>query len=463
MKHFLFAAALMVTASPMALAAGRDANDQSTLDLYRDVISYRSVEGRGGMQPLAQMLADRFVKGGFAEKDVHYLPMPNDTAALVVRYEGTDPSLKPVVLMAHMDVVEALPEDWERDPYTLIEEDGYFYGRGTMDNKEGVTVLTHNFLRLKAEGYKPKRTMIIAFSGDEETQMATTAALYTKHLNLTNAEFALNTDGGGGTMDEKGNPLGMSVQTGEKTYMSFTLSAKNPGGHSSQPRDDNAIYDLAEALVKLKAFRFPLKSNDTTVAFMKEMATRESGELATALAAFAKNPQDAKAAAVIWKYPSYVGITRTTCVATMLKGGHAENALPQTAVGTVNCRVFPGETVPEVKANIEKAIANNTAIEVTVLDDPAPSPVSPLREDVMGMVTASIHTQYPDVKITPYMAPYATDGKWSRLAGIPTYGVSGLFLGPDDDRSHGLDERVPAGSFFKSNAYWYDLLKRVGR
>ncbi|WCL53687.1 M20/M25/M40 family metallo-hydrolase [Gimibacter soli] len=461
MKRILISALLMAATSPLALAADRNANEQAAVDLYKEVVGFRSVEGRGGMRPLAKMLADRFVKGGFPAGSVHYLEMPNDTAALVVRYEGSDATQKPVVLMAHMDVVEALPEDWQRDPYTLIEEDGYFYGRGTMDNKEGVTVLTHNFLRLKAEGYTPDRTLIIAFSGDEETHMATTEALYTKHLDLTNAEFALNTDGGGGTMDAAGNPLGAGVQTGEKTYMSFSLTARNPGGHSSQPRDDNAIYDLAAAIMKLKAYRFPLKHNDTTVAFMKEMATRESGELGKALAAFASDPSDRKAADVIWKYPSYVGITRTTCIPTLLKGGHAENALPQSAVGTVNCRVFPGETVAEVKGRIEKAIDNGT-IEVTVLDKPAPSPVSPLRDDVMGMITASLHTQYPGVKITPYMAPYATDGKWSRLAGIPTYGVSGLFLGPDDDRSHGLDERVPVQSFIKSNAYWYDLLKRVG-
>jgi len=452
---------LLLFAESSLANENRSEEERQVVDLYRDVIAYRSAQGHNQVRPLAKYLQDKFIAGGFAPAHVHYLPMGDENAALVVRYQGSDGnSAKPVLFMAHMDIVDALPEDWQRDPYKLIEEGGYFYGRGTGDNKAGVVLLTSTFIRLKKEGFVPNRDLIIALTGDEETNALAIATLVTEHRDLVDAEFALNSDAGHGAMDMDGNPLGMQIQMAEKNYMSFDLIVKNRGGHSSAPRADNAIYELATALKNLEAFRWPVRINDITrLQFELQAQLAAPGDpLAAAMKSFAKNIHDKEAADILWKSGS-MGQTRTTCVATMLKAGHAENALPQTATATVNCRVFPGESVADTTAMLKTAVANKE-VAVVVKGNPTAGPASPVRDDVMDLVSESIRSQYPGMAVVPMMAAYATDGKETRLAGIPTYGVGALLYGPDDFRAHGLDERVSTRSFFNALEYWRFLMKR---
>jgi acetylornithine deacetylase/succinyl-diaminopimelate desuccinylase-like protein len=355
-------------------------------------------------------------------------------------------------------VVTAKASDWVRDPYKLIEEDGFFYGRGTYDVKHGVTELTTLFLRLKAEKFVPKRDLIIYFSGDEETSMATTVAVAHQHRELIDAEYALNSDGGGGVLDDAtGKPLFFGVQTAEKTYADFKLTTRNPGGHSSLPRPDNAIYDLAEALVKLRRFSFPVMWNDTTIAGFREAAKTTPGELGAAMAKFAANPKDDAAAAALGANPAYVGRTRTTCVATMLEGGHAENALPQSAVANVNCRIFPGVKIEDVRLALAGVVGNG--VEVKIDGEPMSSDASPLRPDLVAAVTRVVHKFYPGANIVPQQDSGATDGLVFRTVGIPTYGVDLTFIRPKDAFAHGLNERLPVASFYTGLEMWYLLVK----
>ena len=435
------------------------------LEIYRHSISLRTAEGHGQVPLLANYLADQFRAGGFPDEDVHVLPMTvgdgEKTAGLVVRYPGDGSSgKKPVLLIAHMDIVDALPEDWERDPFTLIEEDGYFFGRGTLDNKSGTTMLTAAFLRLKAQGFVPNRDLVIAFTGDEETGMVTIRELVTTHRELTDAEFVLNADAGGGELDQDGKGVSFLLQAAEKTYATFELTIRNPGGHSSTPRDDNAIYELSEALGKIAEFRFPVRSNSVTRNFFAESAKVTPGDLGRAMARFSEDPTDTGAADTLYQNPGLKGITRTTCVATMLRAGHAENALPQSATATVNCRIFPGIEIDDVGKELLK-VAGNDTIELKLLGDPVASPASALRSDVGEALSNAVHQAHPGIPIIPYMAPYGTDGRETRLAGMPTYGVMGLFLEPSQIFAHGLNERVPVASFFEGLEHWHRLLQGI--
>jgi acetylornithine deacetylase/succinyl-diaminopimelate desuccinylase-like protein len=323
--------------------------------------------------------------------------------------------------------------------------------------KSDIALIAATFLRLKAEKFVPRRDLVIAFSGDEETTMVTTKELATKYRELTDAEFALNGDGGGGSLDSgTGKPQYYKLQGAEKSYASFTLTAHNPGGHSSQPRPDNAIYELADALKAVRGYSFPVMWNDWTIGSFKAAAPATPGELGQAMAKFAANPGDPEAAAVLAMTPSMVGRTRTTCVATMLAGGHADNALPQSATATVNCRIFPGTRVAEVRDTLQQVVGDK--IEVKVHGDSYEGPASPLRDDVVAVVTKAVRASYPGVPIVPDMAPYYTDGSIFRGAGIPTYGVSSLFMKPTDEFAHGLNERVPVAAFYAGLNHWYVLL-----
>ena len=442
-----------VSASHAAAPANVRAEARAILD---QVIAIPTQIGEAKVPVMAQALADRFLAAGFPADDIHVLPS-GETASLVVRYRGNGKGGKPILVIAHMDVVTAKPQDWERDPFKLVEENGYFFGRGTMDVKGEIALITATFLRLKAEKFVPSRDLIIAFSGDEETSMDTARELASKYRELTDAEFALNGDGGGGSLDEAtGQPRYYELQGAEKSYASFSLTAHNPGGHSSQPRPDNAIYDLAAALTKLQGFAFPVMWNDWTVGNFAAAAPVTPGELGKAMAQFAANPGDAAAAAELSKESSLVGRVRTTCVATMLQGGHADNALPQSAMATVNCRIFPGMSVDTVRTTLQGVVGDT--IEVAVLGTPHDSPPSPLRKDVQAAVAKAVHASYPGVPIVPDQAPYATDGSIFRAAGIPTYGVSSLFMKPADEFAHGLNERVPVASFYAGLDHWYVLL-----
>ncbi|WP_286830353.1 MULTISPECIES: M20/M25/M40 family metallo-hydrolase [Kordiimonas] len=463
MKLTLTAVALAATLLASQAHASQDAptaHEQKALEIYRTAISMRTAEGFGNVPKLANYLAAEFKAAGFDEADIHIKDM-GETAALIVRYRGDGSSgKKPILLSAHMDVVDAHPEDWERDPFTLIEEDGYFFGRGTADNKMGITSLTSTFLRLKAEGFVPTRDLIIAFSGDEESGMVTTKALANDFRDLTDAEFVLIADAGGGALAEDGSVLSYNMQAAEKTYVTFEMTVTNPGGHSSRPRSDNAIYDLADALKKIQAYQFPVSSSELTRTFFRKSADQAEGDLGKAMAKFAKNPNDAWAVKTLRSYPEYVGTTGTTCVATMLKAGHAENALPQTATATVNCRIFPGAGVDNT-LNTLKEVVGNPAINWTVIYEPTESPASQLRDDVIGPLTKAVHALHPGVEIVPYMESGGTDGMHFRAAGMDSYGVSGIFMKGSDVYAHGLNERLPVKAFYDALEHWHILLTEI--
>ena len=443
----------------------RQPYQKQALDIYRTSIGFRTAKSHSQVPALAEYLADEFRAGGFPDEDIHIISAKTadgeDIASLVVTYRGDGSSgQRPILLLAHMDVVDALPEDWERDPFTLVEEDGFFFGRGTADDKFGTTLLTTTFLRLKSEKFIPGRDLVIAFTGDEETGMTTIQNLVNEHRSLTDAEFALNADAGVGYLTHDHKAVAYSLEAAEKAYATFELTVRNPGGHSSMPRADNAIYELAIILKNIQAHRFPVRSNDITRKYFEMMAVVTEGELGDAMRRFAKYPLDEEASDILYRYPSQVGITRTTCVATMLVAGHAENALPQSATATVNCRIFPGVDVADVQSTLRR-VADNDAVEIRVLGEPSAGPASPLREDVSSAVRKAVHAQYPDIPIVPTMAPWATDGKYVRAAGIPTYGVMGLFLREEDDFSHGLNERVPVKSFYGGLDHWHIILHEL--
>jgi acetylornithine deacetylase/succinyl-diaminopimelate desuccinylase-like protein len=454
----LLVAAAGATAS--AADAPRSATDLKAREIYARLISIPSQLGNGKVPEVAEYLAGEFRAAGFPAEDIHVLPFKGEgdqTASLVVRYRGQARNkAKPILLMAHMDVVAAKREDWQRDPYTLVEEDGYFFGRGTYDDKQGVVALTSTFLRLKAEKFVPARDLIIYFSGDEETAQATAIDTARNHRDLIDAEFALNADAGAGTLDESGKALYYSMQTAEKTYADFTLTTHNPGGHSSLPRPDNAIYELAAALEKLSRYQPPVMWNDTTLASLRMAGKQIPGELGAALTRFAANPRDAEAAAILAKEPGYNGQIRTTCVATLLSGGHAPNALPQSASANVNCRIFPGVKIEDVRRDLQKVVGDTVA--VTLVGEPLSSDASPLRQDVVNAVTKAVHAIRPGIPVVPAQGSGASDGLVFRSIGIPTYGTDGNFMKPSEKFSHGLNERLTVQSFYDSLTFWHTLV-----
>jgi acetylornithine deacetylase/succinyl-diaminopimelate desuccinylase-like protein len=454
---FFLAVALLAPAA--ATAAGeRSASDLKAREMFAKAISIPTSEGLGKVPELANYLAGEFRRAGFPEADIHVLPL-GETASLVVRYRGDGSGGRPILLMAHMDVVTAKREEWERNPYELIEEKGYFFGRGTLDIKQGVVGLAATFLRLKAEGFVPTRDLIIYFSGDEETNGFTAQDTVKNHRELVDAEYALNADGGGGSLASDGTPVMYALQVAEKTYASFELTTHNPGGHSSAPRADNAIYDLAEALRALQAYEFPVMWNDGTIGYFRATGPVTKEPIGRAMEAFAANPKDEAAIAALSAEPGEVGKLRTTCVATMLRGGHAENALPQTAVATVNCRIFPGHGVDDVKATRAKIVGKK--VEVTTIGTPFPAPASPLRADVLAAVTDVVHSLRPGIPIVPTQSSGASDGIYFRAAGIPTYGTGLSFARDEDDFQHGLNERIAVDSFYEDLEYWHRLVKRI--
>ena len=453
---------LILAATIPAYAAGKNMPfGEKAFEIYKTSVEMRTAQGHYQVPKLARYLASEFEKGGFPKKDIHVLEV-DDTAALVVRYRG-DGSLgkKPISISAHMDVVDALREDWERDPYTLVEENGYYFGRGTVDDKLGMTAVTAGFLRLKAEGWVPGRDLIIAFSGDEETSMASTKALVNEYRHLTDSEFVLNADAGGATIPEAGGrPASFGMQAAEKTYVTWDMIIRNPGGHSSRPRKDNAIYELASALTRIQEYTFPVSYNDLTLAYFKGTGAKTQGELGKAMSRFAEDPEDAAAINILRANSSYVGTLGTTCVATMLRAGHAENALPQSATATINCRIFPGAGVNKTLDQL-KHVIDNSAIEFVLLDQPTETDASPLRQDVIAAVQKAIDIKYPGLEIIPSMSSGGTDGMHFRAAGIPSYGVNGSYGKNSDSFSHGLNERVLVESFYDNVAHWYVLLQAI--
>lgn len=443
-----------------ARAGGQDApHHRQARQFFERVIGFRSAAGHGQVPEMARYIAETLRAGGVPAADIVTLPH-EETVALLVRIPGRVGSARPILFSAHMDVVDARPEDWVLNPFALVEKDGYFFGRGTIDNKAGVVSLMSTILRMRSEGFHAARTLVFAFVGDEETGMATTK-LVAAHDWVRNAEFAINTDAGGGELREDGRPMYYLVQGAEKTYVDFRLTVRNPGGHSSWPRVDNAIYDLARALTRLEQHRFPVMANALTRSYLGTLGTVVSGKTGEALRRFAANPEDQEAVEVLWRTPEHVGTTRTTCIATMLDAGHAPNALPQRAMANVNCRIFPGHSLDSVRASLVRAIGDST-IAVEASGTPEVSPVSEPRADVMEAIARSIHARHPGIPITPYLESGGTDGRVYRTAGIPTFASSGLFYKSSDMFAHGLNERVPVKGFYGAIDHVYELARALG-
>lgn len=461
MIRIILSVVITLLFSSAVSAQDRDSEHATkTLEIYTHIIEMETAKNLGNVPAMARYLADEMIGAGLPQEDVEVLAV-GETAALIARYRGDGSSGKaPILLLAHMDVVEALPKDWERPPFELTMDDTFFFARGTDDNKFGVAQLTSTFIRLKKEGFVPNRDLIIVFSGDEESSMVSTEVLAYERPDLAEAEFALNSDAGGGSLSDDGKAVGYRIQTSEKTYATWELTAHNPGGHSSRPRLDNAIYDLANAISKIQAHKFPVRWSDTTIEYFEETGRQLGGELGETMLQFASDPENEAAAERLSSEGSYVGNTRTTCVVTMLRAGHAENALPQSATATVNCRIFPGIPVADVLGSLKKAIGNE-AIEFEEIWPPTVSPVSDLREDIRAAASEAVHVRYPGVRILGHMSSGGTDGMHFRNAGVPTWGMSGLFMNPDDNFAHGLNERVPIEAFYGALDHWSIIIKSL--
>jgi acetylornithine deacetylase/succinyl-diaminopimelate desuccinylase-like protein len=437
-----------------------------TRAFFQQAIEMPTVKGRGQMPKMAELVASQLKAGGFPASDIRIMPyqsLPGDqTAALIFRWRADRPTRKPILLLGHMDVVEAKRADWKYDPFQFREEGGYFYGRGTADMKNGIVATTTALLKLKAAGFKPDRDIILFFSGDEETVGRGATLASTEWRSLVDAEFGLNADGGCASYDRNFRPLGCGISTAEKTFQTYFFTAHNPGGHSSRPRPDNAIYDLADALKALQAHRFTPMLNDTSRGYFAERARQEGDSpLGQSIRRWLANPNDGAAADAIEANPLEVGLTRTRCVATMLQGGHADNALPQSAKATVNCRIMPGVDPKTVQAELKQLAGP----KVEVVADPdftgVPTPVSPLRPDVLKAVTAAIQRFHgPEMHVYPVMQTGASDGSFFRAVGIPVYDVDGSWgISPDDERAHGLDERVPIRAMYDDVLHWESILR----
>ena len=459
--RFVFGA--IIATLPSASLAQQGPDHAQARQIFEKVITYRTSQGQGQVPAMVSYLETVLRDGGVSADNIAKLPK-DETVGMLVRIPGSDPNAKPILFSAHMDVVDARPEDWKRDPYKLIEENGYFYGRGTLDNKAGVVAMTTTILRLHKAKAKPRRTLVFAFVGDEETALDEpngTTRQIAAHPWVKGAEYAINTDAGGGLLAPDGRPIIYLVQGAEKTYATFELTATNRGGHSSRPRSDNAIYDLARAVTRVDDYDFPVMSNELTRAYLGAVGRVTPGPEGQALRAFAANPQDAAAAKAIAGSPEFVGTTRTTCVATMLNAGHAENALPQKATATVNCRIFPGVEVEDVRKQLASVVAD-PKIEIKVLGAPVVSPVSELRPDIERAISNSIQKRQPGVPLSPYLESGGTDGMIYRTVGIPTWASSGIFIKPDEMYAHGLDERVPVKSFYDGLEHIHDLAVALG-
>jgi acetylornithine deacetylase/succinyl-diaminopimelate desuccinylase-like protein len=431
---------------------------QLAKDIFKELIEIKTTESEGTTRA-AEAVAARLKAAGFPEADVRILgPVPHK-GNLVARLRGRNTGKKPILLLAHLDVVEADPADWSLDPFTFTEREGWFYGRGTTDDKDEAAIWTANLIRWKQEGYVPDRDIILALTADEEGGPHNGVEwLLQNHRDLIDAAFALN-EGGGGVI-QNGRRLSHEVQASEKVYQSFRLEVTNRGGHSSLPRGDNAIYQLAAALGRIAAYQFPVKLNEVTRAFFERTAAIVSPEEAAAMRGILKDPPDPAAVAKLSAIPAYNSRIRTTCVATMLEGGHAENALPQRAAAVVNCRILPGEPPEEVLATLQRVVAD-PEVKITPIAEAKPSPPSPLAPEIMGAIEEITREMWPGVPVIPTMSTGATDALYLRRAGIPVYGVSGVFGDIDDVRAHGRDERIHSTWFFDGLEFGYRLVKRL--
>jgi acetylornithine deacetylase/succinyl-diaminopimelate desuccinylase-like protein len=452
-------AVLSCLSSTSVQNAGISENQKQARDIFRELIEINT-SSKYGSTKAAEAMAERLKSAGFPETDIQVTGADDQHKNLVLRYRG-EAKLKPVLFICHLDVVEALRQDWSVDPFTFIEKDGYFYGRGTTDIKNEDASLIANVIRLKKEGYKPNRDIIIALTADEETGIANGVNwLITNHRDLIDADFCINPDGGGGDL-KNGKHVGMAIQTSEKIYVSFRLEVKNKGGHSSLPVKDNAIYRLAAGLSRLANYDFPVRLNETTREFFEKSAAIESGQIKSDIHGILMIPPDTASAGRLETLSAYYNaMMRTTCVATMMSAGHAENALPQTAEAIINCRMLPDDNSESVMT-VLRSVLNDNQISVTRISSPFAAPLSPLRDDVTSTVSKISEELWPGVNVTPLMSTEATDGKYLRRQGIPVYGVSGMFGDMDDVRAHGRDERMGIKEFYDGVEFMYRFMKAI--
>jgi acetylornithine deacetylase/succinyl-diaminopimelate desuccinylase-like protein len=462
MKSFLSAVLLGALSTGAAAQAPLRPDQAAFRDLYKELVETDTTLSSGSCTLAAERMAARLKAGGMTDDQLNLFadPAHPKEGGLVAVYPGTSKTLKPLLAIAHIDVVEARREDWARDPFKLVEENGYFYARGSSDDKAMAAALVDSLIRFRQAGYKPRRTVKVALTCGEETNGAFNGVewLAVNKRELIDAEFAIN-EGGGGSSDGKGKVVGQAIQVGEKTFATYRLETRNPGGHSSVPRPDNAIYQLARALTKLAAHEFPLEFNDTTRTYFRQSGAGRKDAVGAAMVALAANPGDKAAEAVVNAEPFLHSNLRTTCVATMLDGGHARNALAQRAGAFVNCRIFPGHPVEAIRAELAAIIAD-PGVTVTTLAPLRPSPPAPpLDPKVVGPAKAVAAKYFPGVPMVPVMANGYTDATFLGAVGIPTYGVPGAWSDPDGNGVHGLDERIEARSLYVGRDYLYDLIK----
>ncbi len=446
--------------------------DQSEFrGLYKELVETNTAVSNGSCTLAAERMAARLKAAGFKDRQLTLFSVPEHPrdGGLVAVYPGTSKKLRPMLLLAHIDVVEAKRSDWVRDPFTLIEENGYFYGRGTADDKSQAAIWTDTLIRFAKADFKPARTVKMALTCGEETSGAFNGAewLSKNRRDLIDAEFALN-EGGGGLTDGKGPANGgklvvQSIQAGEKAYQDFTLTTTNPGGHSSQPLRDNAIYAMADALTRVRDFEFPLEFNDTTRAFFARAGAIRPDAMGKAMIALSANPGDKAAEAVVNTDKMFHSMLRTTCVATLIEGGHALNALPQTVTANVNCRMFPGRTPDETQAALSRAIGNPVVrIEQRVKDKPI-AKAPPMNSAVVTTMEQLVAKRWPGIPVIPTMSTGATDGVYLAAVGIPTYGTPGEWGDPDGNGAHGLNERLEVRSLYEGRDYLFDLVKALSK
>ena len=463
MKNWVAAAGVLGLLGAMPAAAQELRPDQVKFrELYKELVETNTTLSSGSCTLAAERMGARLKAAGYSDSEMTYFSVPEHPkeGGLVAVLPGTSKTAKPILLLAHLDVVEARRSDWQRDPFTLVEENGYFYARGAADDKAMASIWIDLMVRLKQEGAKLKRTVKLALTCGEETPSAFNGAqwLAQNRPGLIAAEFALN-EGGGGRTDGKGKLLVQSIQVGEKAFQNYRLETTNPGGHSSLPARDNAIYELADALGKIRDHEFPVQLNDTTRAFFAKAGAARGGEMGQAMVAIAANPNDKAAEAVLNRDRSFHSLLRTTCVATMLEGGHATNALPQHAEANVNCRIFPGTSVEQVRQALELAVAD-PQVKITTLETrSAISPPPPLTERVLGPARKVAAEVFPGVPLVPLMAAGGTDAAFLTPAGIPTYGITGIFSDREGSHAHGLDERIRVKSLLDGREFLYRLVK----
>jgi acetylornithine deacetylase/succinyl-diaminopimelate desuccinylase-like protein len=447
-----------------------DATRKLSHDIFKQLIGINTTDSVGNVTTASEAMAQRFRDAGFAESDMQILGANDRKKNLVIRFRGTGKH-KPLLLIGHLDVVEAHREDWTTDPFTFIEKDGFYYGRGTQDMKSGDAIMATTLIRFKKEGYTPDRDIILALTADEEGGKSNGVDwLLKNHRELIDAEMVFNHDGGG-ILSDHGRPVIMTVDATEKLYADFQVSATNPGGHSSLPRPDNAIYSLTNALDRLQHYQFPFELNEVTRVYYERMAKVETPARAGGMKAILNKPPDEGAVARLSQDPIDNSTIHTTCVATRLNAGHANNALPQRAEANVNCRILPGHPAKEVRQELVKVFAD-PAITVryvdnsgTVFDTAASShksfPPPPLRRDVFGSLEKVTEEMWPGVPVIPDMATGASDGVYTMAAGLPTYQISGIAIDRDDIRAHGRDERLGVDSYYKGVDFYYRFLKAV--